>query len=101
MTPRPVCPPSPTTLPQAGNPGEREQRVVSLTAQLTAARSREAALEARAVELMGHVEDREKQVRVGGRQGAREGVGGSASSHFLSVCVWVCLQACVRARVWV
>lgn len=33
---------------QAGTPGEREQRVVNLTAQLLAARSREAAAEQRA-----------------------------------------------------
>ncbi len=37
---------------QAGSPGEREQRLVSLTAQLAALRSREAALERRASELL-------------------------------------------------
>jgi hypothetical protein len=41
---------------QAGGAGEREQRVVSLTAQLVAARSREAQLERRALDLLVRTE---------------------------------------------
>eukprot|EP00873_Tetraselmis_striata_P027154 jgi/Tetstr1/447418/TSEL_034852.t2 len=43
---------------QAGNPGEREQRVVSLTAQLVSARTQDASREKRAQELVASAEAR-------------------------------------------
>lgn len=52
---------------QVGSESEREQQLVSLAAQLTAARTAEAVLEVRARELVAEAEAR--QVRGGGRTG--------------------------------
>lgn len=46
--------------PQAGAAGEKEQQVVSLTAQLVAARAREAAAERRAAGLLAEVQSRQR-----------------------------------------
>ncbi|KAK9818004.1 hypothetical protein WJX72_005629 [[Myrmecia] bisecta] len=47
---------------QAGNPGEKEQRIVSLTAQLTAARMKESMLERHSSELRAEAEGHQRQL---------------------------------------
>ena len=68
---------------RVGGEGEREQRIVSLTAQLAAAKTGEAVLEARAGELLAEAEAR--QVCGGGWGGAGGGVYGRGRGTFSSL----------------